>query len=112
MKPMCYLRLRDGKPDWSEDCISEDGTGILDHECYKDKCDHNYAALPLYAIPKGWQLVPINPTDGMLRAFIECPEDELRLAYEAMLRVTLHTVAVVDMDGELRALPSGGGNER
>ena len=108
VKPICYLRMLNGKPDWAEDCISEDGSGILDHECYKAECDHQYSALPLYALPKGWTLVPVSPTEGMLRPFIECPEDELRLAWEAMLRVTAATVPVVDMEGEVRAVHAEG----
>lgn len=30
-------------------------------------------------------LVPVEPTDAMLRPFYECPPDELRLAWSAML---------------------------
>lgn len=30
-EPLCWLRTHQGSPDWAEDCISADGSGLLDH---------------------------------------------------------------------------------
>jgi hypothetical protein len=38
-----------------------------------------------------WKMVPAKPTKAMLRPFIQCPDDELELAYEAMLIIAAHT---------------------
>lgn len=38
-------------------------------------------------------MVPVEPTDAMLRPFYECPPDDLRVAYEAMLRIAKHQAA-------------------
>ncbi|MEK7916602.1 hypothetical protein AAB988_29645 [Burkholderia contaminans] len=36
-------------------------------------------------IPAGYALVPIAPTDALLRSFYECPSEELETAWSAML---------------------------
>lgn len=35
----------------------------------------------------GFQLVPQKPTAALLRPFMECPDDELELAWQAMLHI-------------------------
>ena len=105
MKPICYLRMLDGKPDWSEDCVSEDEASLTGgypqgHE--------GYTVIPLYALPKGWVLVPKDAPQSMLRQFIECPADEVGIAWEAALHVCARTVPVVDMEGHVRAVASTG----
>jgi len=44
-KPVCYLRMRDGKPDWAEDCVSEDDHSL--RGTYPR--DEGYSVIPLYA---------------------------------------------------------------
>lgn len=39
------------------------------------------------AASSGYVLVPVEPTAAMLAAFVECPADELDLAYKAMILV-------------------------
>lgn len=39
------------------------------------------------AAPEGWQLVPNEADDALLRPFYECPPDELRLAWSASLLI-------------------------
>jgi hypothetical protein len=47
LKPICYLRMRDGKPDWAEDCVSGD-----DHSLRGTyPADEGYSVVPLYAHP-------------------------------------------------------------
>lgn len=45
-------------------------------------------ATPAQPAPAGWKLVPEVPTEAMLRPFYECPPDELKLAWQAMLAIT------------------------
>lgn len=35
----------------------------------------------------GYQLVPVTPTTALLRPFLGCPEDELELAWQAMILI-------------------------
>lgn len=102
MKPACYIRTRDNKIDWAEDCVSEDDHSL--RGTYPR--DEGYDVIPLYALPKGWQLVPLEPTEAMLRPFYECPPDELRLAWMAAMKIVLATVPVVERSEPLEI---GGG---
>jgi hypothetical protein len=43
--------------------------------------------------PEGLSLVPVTPTEAMLRPFYECPPDELPLAWAAMLTVARAALA-------------------
>lgn len=45
LKPICYLRMRHGKPDWAEDCVSGDDHSLRD--TYPE--DEGYSVIPLYA---------------------------------------------------------------
>lgn len=38
-------------------------------------------------VAQGWKLVPVEPTEAVLRPFYECPPDELLLAWDAMLKI-------------------------
>ncbi|MFJ3047027.1 hypothetical protein ACIPEN_14445 [Herbaspirillum chlorophenolicum] len=40
------------------------------------------------AVPEGFVVVPKEPTEGMLRPFYNCPPEELRMGYVAMLMVS------------------------
>lgn len=93
MKPACHVRTLDGQIDWAEDCISD--IPMVPSNAYT--AEDGYGSIPLYAIPEGWVMVPKAPTDAMLRPFMDCPDDELRLAWEAMLRIVLSTVPVVEI---------------
>jgi hypothetical protein len=95
LKPISYLRIKDGKPDWAEDCVSEDESSLLSTLPGK-RGEEGYDVIALYAIPKGWTLVPNDATDAMLRPFMGCPDDELQLAWNAALRITLATIPVID----------------
>lgn len=46
-EPVLYLRVRNGTPDWGEDCVSPD-TACLD----EFRSDSSYSALPLYRLPE------------------------------------------------------------
>ena len=88
MKPACYIRTLNGKIDWAEDCVSEDRHSLDGcHDRYA--IEEGYGVVPLYALPDGWRVVPAVPTTAMLRPFMGCPDDELELAYAAMLHIVL-----------------------
>jgi hypothetical protein len=57
-----------------------------------------YLAAPQQAIPSGYALVPLIPTDAMLRPFVECEEKDLILAYRTML--------IINGKSELSASPT------
>jgi hypothetical protein len=38
-------------------------------------------------LPATHVMVPVEPTDAMLRPFYDCPPDELKLAWQAMLHI-------------------------
>lgn len=42
---------------------------------------------PSAVVPEGWELVPKEPTEAILRPFYECPPDELNLAWQAALYI-------------------------
>jgi hypothetical protein len=76
-EPVAWVRTLNGKIDWSEDCFSNNGTGILD--CYEPEDGYAYASIPLYThppLPKARTAevggsgvtVPTNPTPAMIRA--------------------------------------------
>lgn len=48
MEPICYLRTKDGEPDWAEDCVNISREHVLDG--YLDDDDAGrYDAIPLFA---------------------------------------------------------------
>lgn len=114
-QPTMYARTYNGEIDWDEACVTKENDGaLLSGFGYIDDAaalEHGYAIVPLYAhpvpssqgfldnsnhivdtnkmvVPEGWQLVPkeIDPT--LLAPFIECPIDELPLAWRTLLMIT------------------------
>lgn len=45
------------------------------------------AAAQALAVPEGWQMVPKEADDAMLRPFYDCPPEELPLAWQAALYI-------------------------
>lgn len=47
--PILWLRMRNGKPDWSENCVGPSEQDVIDDYPEAD----GYKAIPLYAAPEG-----------------------------------------------------------
>jgi len=48
VKPVCYLRMLDGTPDWDEHCVNETPDDLL----LGLEGENGYSVAPLYAAPR------------------------------------------------------------
>lgn len=48
-KPVCYIRMLNGKPDWAEDCVSEDDHSLRSTYDRNYSAAEGYSVIPLYA---------------------------------------------------------------
>ncbi|WP_027855586.1 hypothetical protein [Marinobacterium litorale] len=74
---------------WLYEAVDE-SIRVTDYEQFAEM--HGRDVTPLYAIPEGYALVPVEPTDAMVDAALACADDEsipedafAQSAYRAMI---------------------------
>ena len=75
---------------YDDDAISTQAARIASLEAERDQLRAEVERLRgerMGCPPEGYQLVPHEPTDALLRPFYNCPPDELQHAWSAALRV-------------------------